>query len=184
MKSNFILIHTNVYSCNCKLDEFMCKIEHIGATLHVKVISETWIADDLCGIEMPGFSAYHCKRTRTSQGGVTVFVETDLESDLSFSVELERNSETHAIIAVYRPPSKLIHDFNIIFLQLNNSISNPYIFLGDFNLDTNSNVRRVAGNYFTDRRSCPGYEPMSYMSILRRGKRQKPQPVFMVFILN
>ena len=44
---NFNLSHFYIHSSNCKLDEFMCKIQHIGATFHVMVVLETWIADEL-----------------------------------------------------------------------------------------------------------------------------------------
>ena len=42
----FILIHTNINCSNCTV------------TFHVSVLSETWIADELEWIEIPGFSAF------------------------------------------------------------------------------------------------------------------------------
>ena len=44
-KSNFILIHINIQSVNCNLDEFMCKIQNQGAVFLFIVLSESWITD-------------------------------------------------------------------------------------------------------------------------------------------
>ena len=51
-------------------------------------------------------------------------------------------------------------DFNANFIQMNNSIFNPYIILGDFNIDTISTVRSVAGIDLTGRFSCLGYDSL------------------------
>ena len=148
----------------------MCKFQYIGTTFHVIVLSETLIADELEWIEIPGFSAYHNKRSRTSSGGVTVLVDSDLESNLNndllvnneifenVAVEVKINSASYAIICVYRPPSSSLLDFNMNFLQVINSISNPCIILDEFNIDTISNVRSANATVFMDRFSCLGYD--------------------------
>ena len=41
INSNFNLIHINIHSVNCNLDEFIFKIQILGAVFHVIVLSET-----------------------------------------------------------------------------------------------------------------------------------------------
>ena len=154
--SNFNLIHIDIHSVNCNLDEFMCKIQNLGAVFHVIVLSETWITDELNWIEIPGFSSYHSIRTRAMCGGVTVLVDSDLESNLI--ADLLVNNEIYESIGVEikinRPLSSSISDFNTNFFQLINSVSHPCKILGDFNIDTISTVRSAVGIDFTDRFSC------------------------------
>ena len=61
-------------------------------------LSETWITDKLNWIEIPGFSSFHSIRTRTMCGGVTVLVDSDLESNLIG--DLLVNNETYESIGV------------------------------------------------------------------------------------
>ena len=81
-------------------------------------------------------------------------------------MEVKINSATYEVLGVYRPPSSLLLVFNINVFQLINSISNPCIILGDFNIDTISTVRRAAENDFTDRFPGLGYD--SLINILTR----------------
>ena len=97
--SNFNLIQTNTHSVKDNLDEFLCKIQNLGAYFHVVLLSETWIAHELVYKKF------------------TMLVDSDLESNLiadllvnfkiyeSIGVEIKINWETQEIIGVYRPPS-------------------------------------------------------------------------------
>ena len=133
---------------------------------------EARITDEHEWTEISGLSAYHSISTQTTGGGVTVLGDSDLESNLnadllvnnetfeSVAVEVKINSAIYAVIGVYRPPSSSLLDFNINFFQLINSISNPCIILGDFNIDTISNVRSANETDFLDRFSCLGYDSL------------------------
>ena len=96
--SNLNLFHINIDSVNCNLDEFMCKVQNLAAVFHVIVFLETWLTDELNLIEIPGFSSYHSIRTRTKCGGVTVLVDSDLESNLI--ADLLINNEIYESIGV------------------------------------------------------------------------------------
>ena len=98
--------------------------------------------------------------------------DSDLESNLngdflvnneifeSVAVKVKINSATYAVIGVYRPPSSSLPDFNINFFQLIILISNPCIVLGDFDIDTISNVRSENRIDFMDTFSCLGYDSL------------------------
>ena len=59
---------------------------------------ETWNADEVDWVEIPGFSAYLSVRIRSTGGGVTVAVDSALESNLSS--DLWNNNGIHEKIGV------------------------------------------------------------------------------------
>ena len=79
---------------------------------------------------------------------------------LKYLVEVKINSATYAVIGVYRPPSSSLPHFNINFFQLINSISNPCIILGDFDIGIILNARSANGIDFMDGFSCLDYDSL------------------------
>ena len=75
------------------MDGIACKIQNLGGMILVLEILKTWIADKVVWVEIPGFSAHHSVRFRTTAGGVTVVVDSDLESNLSS--DLLKNNRIH-----------------------------------------------------------------------------------------
>ena len=146
----FFIIHQNIRSFNCNIDEFILYIHNLVVKPDVIILSETWFnCDNFHGLN--GYSAYHTYRRDRGGGGISVFVKVSLTSNhlpelsimnseietCAVKVSLE-NNEMLNIVGVYRPPSSNIEIFcNFIRDEILNCFtSNELVLLGgDLNIN-------------------------------------------------
>jgi hypothetical protein len=111
------------------------------------VLTETWFNDSNI-YDIEGYVGYHVYRQASKGGGVSIYVSTNLKSDLiselSFigdtfeicSVKVIICNDVYFnVVGLYRPPRDHISQFNSIFfdiLETNFSQSSNVVLLGDF----------------------------------------------------
>lgn len=144
-------IHVNIRSARRNFDEFLLSLSSLTVHFAVVVLTETWLDDSAEWQDVAGYNAFHAVRSSRTGGGVTVLVDSRLESEQIAELSLitdsyeactvkikDSKSESHMITGVYRPPNASLTMFNANFFQilghaeLNSSRS---ACLGDFNVD-------------------------------------------------
>ena len=116
---------------------------------HILTFTETWFHEG-SGRNLPDYRAYHTFRHSARSGGVSVYVNDKIPSQLveemPFSnncievctVEIQLNSKKYFIVAIYRPHSGTISSFVSALSQLldnHNIKSNINLLMGDFNIN-------------------------------------------------
>ena len=127
---NFFLVNCNIQSFQAKYDALMCTLQSLDYAPSILILTETWLDSNkaLCA-NIDAYTAFHVTRPTAIGGGVSIFVCSDISArkldDISFSnitieiltVELRLNDYIFNIVALYRPHSDSIDNFNDIFLN-------------------------------------------------------------------
>lgn len=149
-----------------KFDELQCVIQAFPSTLHVVVITETWIKSDEEGkrFQIPGYAHYYNFRTCTRGGGVSIFIKNNLQHSLSEEICLNNNHFLWIHIenydldigAVYRKPDHAnIKTFLETYSQQLHKRKRGVVF-GDFNFNVLNKERTT--NMYKDVIQENGYE--------------------------
>lgn len=127
-----------------KFDELRCIIASLQITIHIIILTETWIKsdDDAKMLQMPSYTHYYNYRQGKRGGGVSIFVHNNLKHHL---VEEQCVDDTHYLWvyvkkfslnfgAIYKPNKKNIDNFLEIYSQQLRKTKRAIVF-GDYNLD-------------------------------------------------
>jgi len=146
--NKFTIIHQNIRSFNKNGDDLILFLSQFSRKPDVIVISETWFSPTIVtGLE--GYNCFHTFREIRKGGGISIFVKNcydcTLLSDISLikddselcSVKFRINNETVAIVGVYRPPDKDVHEFidTISGIFAGFDLSCHVFLVGDLNID-------------------------------------------------
>ena len=129
----------------------MARMESLYRRPEVLVLTETWLNSDdrsICSLE--GYNAFHTVRHMGRSGGVSVFCAENLSVQLiphltvsnetieSCVVHIIVGKENFVVVAVYRPHSDIIENFNevvLTMLQARTLKGRQVILIGDINID-------------------------------------------------
>lgn len=77
-----------------KFDELKCILQSITTTIHVILITETWIANETQAkdLQLPNYTHYYNFRMDKRGGGVSAFVHNNLKHNISESKYLDGNN--------------------------------------------------------------------------------------------
>ncbi|XP_045776350.1 uncharacterized protein LOC123874859 isoform X2 [Maniola jurtina] len=127
-----------------KLDELRCIVDSVKTTLHLIILSETWIKSDeeAKRLHIPGYTHYYHYRKNTIGGGVSIFAINKMKHNLieEFSqddnhylwIHLEKLSVD--VGAIYKPGRTNVKNFlDTLSIQLNSK--KRAVVFGDFNFD-------------------------------------------------
>ena len=150
--SHFLsIIHQNIRSINNKFDDMSTFIQSLNKHPDVLVISETWLSDiskDQC--KFAGYSSYHTARNYRSGGGISIFVNTSLDSSFiselsicnatieSCVVKVCHGNESMFIVGIYRPHTDSIENFTSMLVDILNNVilcNHNVIIVGDLNIN-------------------------------------------------
>ncbi|CAH2086135.1 unnamed protein product [Euphydryas editha] len=127
-----------------KLDELKCILRTVSNTIHVILLTETWISNENQALDLriPNYTHYYNYRSDSRGGGVSAYIHNNLKSNLSESIYSGGNNylwvqlEKYAleIGVVYNPGHTNFNDFLDLYeSQLQHR--NRTIVFGDFNID-------------------------------------------------
>ncbi|KOB66807.1 putative tick transposon, partial [Operophtera brumata] len=127
-----------------KFDELKCILESISTTVHVILLSETWIRNEIQALQLclPNYTHYYNYRSDMRGGGVSAYVHNNLKHSLSESnytggnnylwIQLEKYALQVGVI--YKPGDTNFKNFLEVYdLQLQQR--QRAIVFGDFNID-------------------------------------------------
>lgn len=127
-----------------KLDELECIIRAIPKTVHIIILSETWIQNEnqAARLALPNYTHYFNFRTDTTGGGVSAYVHNNLKHSLSESSYTDGNNylwirlQNYAleIGIIYKPGDTNFQKFIEVYNSQLNQRPRTVIF-GDFNID-------------------------------------------------
>lgn len=134
-----------------KLDELKCVIKSFSSSLHIIIVTETWIKneDEAKRLQIPGYYHYYNYRNNKKGGGVSMFVINSLTHNL---IENKCCQDNHYlwvhikncsldIGAIYRKPdASNIQNFLDSYSMQLNTIKRGIVF-GDFNINLLSSDR-------------------------------------------
>ena len=174
------LLNFNIRSFYANIDAFKVFISSLIVSPQILILTETWLTKDnveFCSIE--GYNPHHTIRSVGRSGGVSVFtadhLNTKYVSELSISNEtiesctISIKSENYElfILAIYRPHSGTIDNFNDTLLSILNSpilVNKKVILTGDLNINLISTTENVQ-NYITNLQS------LHYTSLITKPTR-------------
>ncbi|KOB66672.1 putative tick transposon [Operophtera brumata] len=127
-----------------KFDELKCIIQSISTTIHVILLTETWIANESQAQEfqLPNYTHYYNFRTDKRGGGVSDFVHNNLKHNISESIYLDGNNylwislEKYALEVgvIYHPGDTNYKKFVEVYDGQLQQRKRSIVF-GDFNID-------------------------------------------------
>lgn len=138
-----------------KFDELRCIIASLQVTIHIIILSETWIQseDQAKMLQIPSYTHYYNYRQNKRGGGVSIFVHNNLEHRL---IKEQCLDDTHYlwvhvnkfslnIGAIYKPNKTNMNSFLEIYSEQLQKFRRAIVF-GDYNLDL-LNPDLVTRNY-------------------------------------
>lgn len=144
------ILYLNARSIKHKLDEISYIIDELKTTIHLIIITETWVLEsDINTIYIPNYSTcFSCRKDRRG-GGAGIFVHENIKYKVEtqfcdnftsiISITLFLKPYAMSITAVYRPPvnNKLFidHFLNHIDKYLFDLKNKNCIIMGDFNFN-------------------------------------------------
>ena len=153
-KHIFNILHLNIRSLSCKIDELGEFLDEFEFTFDVVAISESWLSDDRMNeVLLDGYSYYGKNRKNKQGGGVGLFVSDklnikiryDINDKLSdkfetYVIEIinDKNNKNIIVLVAYRPPTYSIKIFNETMDEILTSLNNKnkhIICVGDFNVN-------------------------------------------------
>jgi hypothetical protein len=166
LEDKFVIIHQNIRSFNCNIDEFTVFLGTLCVDVDVIILCETWLNKGNVG-DIGGFRGYHSCREDKRGGGVSIFVSEKLKSKYNFdltyvspvaefctvNVSLSPRQSIN-VVGFYRPPNNsTIEPFcNIIRDDILPSFTSSQMVLlgGDANINllNNNNVSNMYTNIF------------------------------------
>lgn len=175
---NFLYANVRSLVCPGRLDELRCIIESFQTTLHVIVLTETWIKDNFEAqrSSLPNYTHHFNYRTDIRGGGVSIFVHKDLKHEFLDEryengnhfiwVRLDRLSLE--IGAIYKQPTS---DTNSFLETYESQLEKRKILLifGDFNIDLLKNDN--ATEEYQDMLRENGFQ-IKFMRIIAHVKQQ------------
>ncbi|KOB72696.1 putative tick transposon [Operophtera brumata] len=127
-----------------KFDELKYIIQSISTTIHVILLTETWIANESQAQEfqLPNYTHYYNFRTDKRGGGVSAFVHNNLKHNISESIYLDGNNylwislEKYALEVglIYHPGDTNYKKFIEVYDGQLQQRKRSIVF-GDFNID-------------------------------------------------
>lgn len=153
-KSRFTFFYLNARSIckKGKLDELRCILQTIPNTVHVILLTETWIRTELQAqrLQLPNYTHYYNYRTNSAGGGVSAYVHNNIKHSLSESKYIGGNNylwvklEKFALEVgvVYNPGHT---DFNEFLKEYEYQLEQRRraIVFGDFNVDLLSKEKKT-----------------------------------------
>ena len=115
-ENQFVVIHHNIRSFYRNFDSLSLLLNELDKNIDVLVLTETWFSEGLC-CEVEGFVGYHVFRDGRVGGGVSIFVRSNISSNMlpEFSsisncsemcvVELSLNTNYNIKYACRHPPA-------------------------------------------------------------------------------
>ena len=151
-KCNLSLFHSNTRSLNKRSNDVVNYTSSFHHHFDIYGFSETWFMsdDDADLIDIDNFSVENCIRYGRQGGGVSLFINSDLNyinrPDLSLDctdcdslfIEVSNNSSNFIVGIVYKPEYVIYNDFSQQLNRTLHAISSekkPCYLMGDFNLD-------------------------------------------------
>lgn len=146
------ILYLNIRSCRNKLDCLESFIHSLNQSIHVIVLSETWLYSwEIFNIH--NYRSYHCTRDSDRGGGVSIFVRQDVSSQMILSTHRDVNdfvvvdliNEKIKIMGVYNPGRNQLEFLN----ELENVLHDypKTIVLGDFNINMLDTQQRLVSDY-------------------------------------
>lgn len=145
-KSRLSLLYLNIRSIRKrgKLDELKCIIQSISATVHIVLLTETWIQNEnqIAQLQIDNYTHYYNYRTDSRGGGVSEYVHNDLKHNLIKSTYEDGNNYLWIQIdklaldigVVYNPGNTNFERFLDVYDTQLQERKRAIVF-GDFNID-------------------------------------------------
>lgn len=142
----------NIRSIKNKMSELSAIINSYKHTIHVIVISETWLHDNETQFyNIQQYEAFHNTRPTTA-GGVSIFIHNSLKGNIIYNdttdynnilgIEIKYTNQKMHIFGIYKQPqSNTIHFLTHLEATLNTFKNSIYI--GDFNINILKNNNEV-----------------------------------------
>ena len=121
---SFNLIHINICSANCNLDEFLLNIDKFNNNFQVIALTETFFDSEADWVEIKCYLPYHSIRPKP-RGSVGIFVDDSFECNIvgsqliknlvieSIGIQLNIHRNKYPILGVYRHLSSSLSVFNL-----------------------------------------------------------------------
>ena len=159
------IFHINSRSLPKNTDNIQSFLKCLNSSPDIITITETWLTDNNKFLhEFPGYHSYHLVRNIRAQGGVSVYVSDNLESEQQHDLTLINNdielntvkiitkSVKFLVCAIYRPKSKHIEvdEFTnaITTLLQHKAKQNNIVLIGDFNINLLEHTTHSPTNNF------------------------------------
>lgn len=145
-KSNLTFFYLNARSIRKKgkFDELKCILQAIPNTVHVVLLTETWIRTETQALQfqLPNYTHYYNYRTDSGGGGVSAYVHNNLKHSMSESKYIGGNNylwiqlQKYALNVgvVYNPGYTDFNEFLEVYESQLEHRSRAIVF-GDFNID-------------------------------------------------
>lgn len=95
----FIVLHMNIRSFNCNIDEFTLYLRGLELHVDVLILTETWFSVDNCH-DILGYKSYHSYRKNKRGGGVSIYVNEKLKSNILTNLTFDHNLAEFCSVSV------------------------------------------------------------------------------------
>lgn len=162
---NYLYINARSILRPGKFDELKCILSTFKHTIHIILLTETWLKSDNDAklIKIPNYSHYYNYRTDKTGGGVSIFVHNNLKHTVTEQQYVFGNNflwiyiETYSlhIGLVYKPGDSNLQKFLDIFSVQLEKRKRTIVF-GDFNINLLKSERNT--NNYTNMLEEAGYQ--------------------------
>lgn len=146
---DFKVLLFNIRSHNCNFDKFLILLKRTNIQYDVIVLTECWLGKTPHVNTIEGYSHYHTSKYINQNGGVIVYIKTELQATVKEPYFEEADclcinlSNNFTIIAIYRSPS-FPHIANFLetldkYLETLNQAQN-IVLMGDININIMADV--------------------------------------------
>ncbi|XP_046973307.1 uncharacterized protein LOC124539974 [Vanessa cardui] len=131
-----------------KMDELKCNIKSFKYTVHLILLTETWIKSekDACTLKIPNYTHFYNLRTDSIGGGVSIYIHNDLTHSITEEKYIDGNNYLWIYLSkyalhiglVYKPPATNTENFLQTYSEQLENRKRSIVF-GDFNINLLNN---------------------------------------------
>lgn len=162
IKNSLRVLYINARSIRNKIDEIEETLKRIPDTVHVLVVTETWLGDGEGSLfNINGYQGTFASRTTGRGGGVAIYTHNTFNceviekwsTDNSFlGVRVQyKHFKPLNIYVIYRKPNNNVNDFLVSLESILQKSSLDTFIFGDFNINIlkkNYTIKNISTLYF------------------------------------
>lgn len=161
------IISCNIRSLNKNLDEFKILLNDINYEFDIIIFTETWKIDCVSLFSITGYKSIYNGGGVNQNDGVIIYVRDNIQITNNtvqlneikvLQLLISQNNKEYVIIALYRPPSTCVKEFNNNFEKYLKELPKKhdfYLVIGDLNIDILKNS--LESNVYLNTLEMEGY---------------------------
>lgn len=165
--SQITFLSQNIRSVRKNFDYFLIFLKRLDFLPDVIVLSECWIDETFCPINLPNYNCHFSKHYLNQNDGIIIFSKSDLDVEITEPVFHDANcliikiANQVSVIALYRSPS--ISNTSKFLQSLENVIDgisgHSSLIIGDLNIDIKPDTTDPKASEYLDLTAHYGFLP-------------------------